>query len=102
MEKQIKKNNSGNDYSHTHVGVLYKGEDIQSFLEPELHLTLDRTITKIEGKVLTIMDAVFSDKGQNKAVKDMVREAVRNVADKQFESFYNIFCEFFQNAKNNN
>lgn len=43
---------------------------------------VESVVKKLSGNVLTIIDAVTTEEKQNKAIKDLVKEAVRDSFDK--------------------
>lgn len=68
----------------------------------QLSNTLSRALTwesGLEGKLLTIVDGVFADPEQRKAVKSLIKEAVRNhYADSSgvIDMYLNHFTEVFE------
>lgn len=50
-------------------GRMFKAQDVVDMIDSQLRF--------LEGKVLTVVDAAFSDREQRKAVKDLTRQQFR-------------------------
>jgi len=46
------------------------------------YFTIQQEIRNLEGRVLTMIDGLFSDQRQNKAVKDLIRNDLSRTIDK--------------------
>jgi len=71
------------DKSEKHIGSSTLEEDTK----PINYYRLEGDIKHLLGRILTIVDASIADKQQNKALKDLIKQEVRNLLF-QYQDFF--------------